>query len=70
MLGGSDQPHITWVNLHGNGTRMSSSQDLDPPNWVENFSDVAPIVFGFMGRPYTFYDPAATKVLRRFRRWT
>lgn len=51
-------PEITWVDLHGNDSGTSGSQNFDPPNAVANFSDVGVVLFGFQGRPYAYYDPA------------
>lgn len=46
------------MDLHGNACNLPSSQNYDPPNNIINASDVQGMVFGFAGRPYTYYDPA------------
>ena len=51
-------PHITWVDMHGDGSGTSGSQMFDPPNYVANFADIQFIVRAFQGWPYPFDDPA------------
>lgn len=53
----STPAHMTWVDLHGNGSGLPGSEKFDPPNYVANLSDVAFALRAFAGLPYPFYDP-------------
>jgi len=57
-LPGTPVPHLTWVDLHGNDSAESGSEQYDPPNGVVNYADMQQIMLAFTGRPYPYLDPA------------
>ena len=54
-LPGKTVPDVRWVDLHGDD---GGDANVDPPNFVINFSDIGFAVFAFQGRPYPWSDPA------------
>ena len=52
---GTVWPDITWVDLHGDDF---GDANVDPPNYVVNFSDIQQIVLAFGGAAYPYSNPA------------